>query len=373
MSASVVHDDFPITRNYAFLNHAASSPLPRVAVEALREYAADWSEHGPALRQKWLEKIESTRSTLASRLGCQPSEIAFCQNTTAAICCVANGVDWQPGDNVVLANVEYPANVYPWWAQDQRGVGLKFVRPENGRIRLEDFFAAADGRTRVMAVSHVQFATGFRADLDKLGTFCRDREILLLVDAIQSFGVFPINVKVSQISALACGVHKWLLCPPGLGFLYCDKDLCERLKVWCPGAESVVRPQEYLNYDLTYREGARRFEGGSLNLASTYCLEAVLAMLHEVGDEQVLRRVRRLTDHLCSGLRDRGCRVFSSRVDDEWSGIVLFTLEKHPSGRVVDALAKSGIITSVREDRIRVSPHFYNSEEEIDRLLAALP
>lgn len=373
MDQCALQDEFPITRNYAFFNNAGVAPLPRVAVNALAEYAADSSQHGWVDRPKWMEKTSSAKALVAAKIGCDVAEIAFCANTTTGISFVANGIDWRPGDNVVLANVEYPANVYPWWAQEQRGARLKFVSPANGRLRLEDYLAAIDDRTRAVAVSHVQFAAGFRMDLDALGKFCEERGIMLVVDDIQSLGVFPIDVRASRVSALACGVHKWLLSPLGLAIFYCRKDLCEKLTVWSPGADSVVRGPDYLDYSMKLREGAGRFENGALNLASIYALEAVLRMMNDLGADAIEKRVKDLTDRLCAGLAERGCDVFSPRGAGEWSGIVVFTHKQHSPAQIVDALKRQGVITLVREGRVRVSPHFYNSAEEIDRLLRALP
>jgi len=365
--------DFPIRASYAFFNHAGTSPLPRVAAEAVAGYASEFSRHGWMSRGRWNATLQSCRRLIAGKMGCEPSEIAFCANTTAGIGFAANGINWRPGDNVVLANVEYPANVYPWWAQQHRGVTLKFVQDRGGRLRLEDYFDAIDGRTRAVAVSHVQFATGCRIDLEALGEFCEKRGVLLVVDAIQSLGALPVNVRTARVAALACGSHKWLLSPLGLGIFYCRKDLCERLRVWAPGAESVVRkPGTYLDYRLDLREGAGRFEAGSLNLAAICGLEAVLRMMESIGEQRIERRIRSLTDHLCRGLQERGCELVSSRAEGEWSGIVVFSHPKCPARDVVDALARRQVIVALREGRVRVSPHFYNTEDEIERLLRAV-
>jgi len=372
MRTESFHHEFPINEHYLFFNHAATSPIPRVAVEALQEYARDASQNALMNSRAWT-KAGSARKLFAAKIRCEESEAALTKNTTAGISIVANGLDWRPGDNVVLANIEFPSNVYPWWAQEQRGVELKWVTPVGSRLKLEDYCAAVDDRTRVVAVSHVQFCTGFRANLDALGKFCKEHDILLVVDAIQSCGALPIDVKKSQISALACGVHKWLLSPPGLGLFYCEKQLCEKLKVWSPGAGSVVRPGEYTNYDLTYPEGTTRFSSGSTSVIAACALEAVLKMMAEIGEDQIQARIKHITDHLCAGLLERGYSVFSSRDDGEWSGIVVFEHEKHAAKEVTDKLAKHNIITCVRDGRVRVAPHFYNTEEQIDTLLATLP
>jgi len=370
---SLPADDFPIKANYAFFNHAGTSPLPRVAAEAVAEYANDFSRHGWVNRARWTTTLQSCRRLIAGKIACEPSEIAFCANTTTGIGFVANGIDWRAGDNVVLANVEYPANVYPWWAQQHRGVSLKFVQDRGGRLRLEDYFSAIDERTRAVAVSHVQFATGFRIDLDALGAFCEKRGVLLVVDAIQSLGALPVNVRAPRVAALACGSHKWLLSPLGLGIFYCRKDLCGSLRVWAPGAESVVRPPDtYLDYRLQLRDGAGRFEAGSLNLAAICGLEAILRMMETIGEQEIERRIRSLTDHLCRGLLQKGCELFCSRAEGEWSGIVVFSHPKCSAKDVVDALARQQVIAAVREGRVRVSPHFCNTEDEIERLLKAV-
>lgn len=372
MHADQLRRDFPITENYIFFNHASVSPIPRVAVEALEEYARYSSRYALMEGRMW-EKVGAARSLFAEKIACDTSEVALTQNTTTGIALVANGLDWRPGDNVVLANIEFPSNVYPWWTQEQRGVELKWVQPVDGRLTLEGYQAAVDDRTRALAVSHVQFSTGYRADLDALGAFCKERGLLLVVDAIQSCGAITIDVKRMQISALACGAHKWLICPPGIGFFYCEKELCEKLKVWSPGAGSVVNASEYTSYDLTYADGAARFEGSSKSLPGACALEAVLKMMAEAGQENIQARIKHLTDRLCTGLEQQGYSIFSPRGDREWSGIVVFDHKEHPADQLVAMLTKRKIITCLRGGRVRVSPHFYNTDEQIDSLLAALP
>jgi len=372
MRTESFRDEFPINESYLFFNHAGVSPIPLVGVEALEEYALESSQNA-LITGRAYARVNSLRGLIAEKINCKPSEIALCLNTTAAISILANGVDWQPGDKVVLADVEYPANVYPWWAQEHRGVQLKFVRPQNGRIDLESYYQAVDDRTRVVTVSHVQFAAGFRIDLHALGAFCKERGILLVVDAIQSCGALPINVKRPHIRTLACATQKWLLSPPGLGFLYCEKELCEKLRASSPGAESAVRPGEFLDYDLTYAEGARRFEAGCISLPAAYALEAVLKIMRQAGEEWIQQRIKHLIDRLCAGLEEHGYEVYSSRNENEWSGIVIFTHEDRSSRHIVSALAKNRIIASVRSEGVRVAPHFYNTDEQVDALLATLP
>ena len=369
----VLQDEFPISSNCAFFNHAGMAPLPRGAADAILKYMHESSYTGFVQRAQLAERFASTRELVAQMTGCTAADVAFCANTTTAISFVANGLDWRPGDNVVLANVEYPANVYPWWAQAARGVALKFVSPKNERLTPEDYIAAIDDSTRVVTVSHVQFANGTRLDLEPLGRFCHERGIAFVVDAIQSCGVLPIDMAQSRISALCCGSHKWLLCPPGIAFFCCEKGFAERLHVWGPGSDSVKRGPSYLDYALEYREGPRRFESGSLAIPCVYALEAMLMLLHGVGEAAIAAKVKSLTDRLCSGLEARGCTVHSPRGSGEWSGIVAFTHRAHGPGEIVNTLQAKGVITCVREGRVRVSPHFYNTNDEIDRLLEALP
>lgn len=369
MNITEIREQFPITKRMAFLNHAAVAPIPTCTLDAMTQMLREVSEGGDTPSKGWDRKIERTRALAAELIGASPKEIAFVKNTTEGILLVANGIDWREGDNVVLPEQEFPANVYPWLNLKRLGVEARFVPVTDGRVPFEETEARVDERTRCIAISFVQFASGFRADLKRLGELCERRGILLCVDAIQGLGALQLDVKDCKIHFLSADGHKWLLSPEGAGIFYCDGSVLERLRLPNKGWMGVVNPGDYLNYDETPAPSARRFECGSYNTAGIIGLGATLEFLLDVGIEEIEERVIAITDMLCDGLRERGCSIYSSRRPGETSGIVCFSHAAHDSVELERTFRQNSIITCVRSGRVRVSPHFYNSEEEIEKLV----
>ena len=365
---------FPVTERWAFLDHAAVAPLPDVAVAALREYGDSLAANGIAAVRDWTHRIRHVRE-LGRRLVNTPSadDVFFVPNTTHGIGVVAEGFPWQPGDNVVLPADEYPANQYPWLNLAARGVEARRVPTRAGRVLVDDLRAAMDARTRVLAVSAVQFATGFRADLDTLGELCREKGVFFFVDAIQALGAFPIDVQRTPIDALAADGHKWLLGPEGAGIGYVRREWVERLHPIGVGAFSVTRPLEFSTIDFTLKPHAGRWEGGALNVPGITAFGASLELLLDAGIPALRERVLGLTDYLCEHAAAAGWEVYSSRRPGEASGIVSLAVPGVPAEAVVAACRDAGVIVNARAGRVRVSPHGYNSEGEIDRFVAAVP
>ncbi|MBI3759902.1 MAG: aminotransferase class V-fold PLP-dependent enzyme, partial [Deltaproteobacteria bacterium] len=290
---------------------------------------------------------------------------------------VANGISWATGDNVVSNNLEFPANVYPWMALESRGVSLKRVRDEDGRVPFDRLAAAIDRRTRLVAVSAVQWSNGFRTDLVRLGELCKSKGVLLFVDAIQALGVNTIDVRAMNIDFLSSGGHKWLVSPEGTGIFYCRRELICHLRPFSIGYMSVKQDYEHEVREFRLedlREDARRFDNGVYNLAGICALGASLDLLLEIGIDQIQIRVKHLTDTLVEGLRSKGWKLHSPRSASEWSGIVSFSSEKHdPAALRKHLKSEFKIVLANRQGRLRASPHFYNSPDEIQTLLEALP
>ncbi len=366
-------EEFPITRDWAYLNHAATSPIPQRVADAMKAAVDGLVRRGKMSSTLIVEGFRRCRANAAKLLNVEPDDVAFVPNTTEPIAYVANGLEWLDGDNVLLADIEYPANVYPWWAQERKGVELRWVKSEEGRLRVQDFAAAITERTRVLAVSTVEFSTGFRNDVAALGELCRERGVLLVVDAIQSLGALRLDAKAANIDVLACGGHKWLLSTAGAGLMYCRRDIIDRLGAANAGAGSMVNVEPYLDYRFEPRPDARRFESGSSNVVGIIGLGAALELLNEVGPANIEERSRRLTDRACEGLRSKGYSIYSSREEREWSGIVMFECGGHDGREIVKSLAEQKICISLRAGRLRMAPHFYNNEADIDRCIAALP
>ncbi|MDB5355014.1 MAG: Aminotransferase [Phycisphaerales bacterium] len=373
-------DAFPVLRNWAFFNHAGVSPLPRVAADAFHIFAQQ-AQQGAYLGTNWYADIEKLRQSAATMMNARRDEIAFVKNTSEGISIVANGIDWQFGDQVVTSSVEYPANVYPWMEQ-ARSCGIKLVmvpeeKDDHGRrsVPLEKLLAAAaDPKCRLVTISHVEYASGQRHDLAAIGDFCRKNGKLFCVDAIQSLGVFPVDVQAMKIDFLSADGHKWLLGPEGAGVFYCRRELIERTRPLMVGWMNVVDAKNYGDYNYRLRPDAGRFECGTHNIPGLLAFKASFDLLHAIGTEQLSRRIKEITDRLIIGLMLKGYQVISPRNDLQWSGIVSFTSPMHSHEQIVLALRKQHHIEiALREGRLRASPHFYNTEEQIDRLIDVLP
>ena len=371
---------FPILRHMDFFNHAGVAPISGAAGKALRRYA-DQAESAAYCGSAWYQQAKQIKSLTANFIGAAgPDEIAFVANTSTGLNMVARGLDWRSGDQVVITNVEYPANRYPWQDLERLGVELIQVRQQaDGRVAIEDILAAISDRTRVVAISHVQYGSGFKVDLVPISQAVHRVGGYLCVDAIQSVGVMKVDVDAMGIDFLAADGHKWLLSPEGCGIFYCRHELIDVLHPAVVGWMNMVDSSNYGDYRFEFEPTAKRFEPGSYNIPGILALGASLKLLQEIGIEQIWSQVEQLTARLCQGLQDKQYRVFSPRHDGQRSGIVVFDPPEQqgratPSvGAIVAALAARDIIIVVREGRLRASPHFYNTAEQIDALVDALP
>jgi len=372
MDWTALRTEFPATRRWAFLDHAAVAPLTARARDALAEWAADLADNGVASEPHWLKRIEEVRGLAGRLLGCDPLDVAFVKNTSEGVGIVAEGFPWRPGDNVVLAEEEYPANVYPWLNLAGRGVEVRRVPSRGSRILLDDLRAALDGRTRVVSLSWVEFSSGFRNDLAAVGSLCRERGIHFFVDGIQGLGVLPLDVRALPVDFLSADGHKWLLGPEGLGVFYARRELVGLLHPVGVGWNSVVGSFDFSQIDFTLKPHAGRWESGTLNVGGVHAFGASLGLLLRLGIPAVSARVLELTDYLCERARRAGLEVFSSRAPGERSGIVSLVVPGADAKALARRCRGEGIVVSARAGRVRVSPHCYNTPEEIDRAVAAL-
>jgi selenocysteine lyase/cysteine desulfurase len=370
---------FPVLKKWTYFNHAGVAPLPKAAADAARRVTTE-AEAGAYLDTTWYPELTNIRADSAALINAEPGEIALVKNTSEGISIVARGIDWKPGDRIVTAAVEYPANVYPWMeAVRTHGVELVMVPEETDgdgrrRVSIEKILTEAEHpRTRLVTLSHVQFASGQRLDIARVGGFCREKRILFNVDAIQSVGILTVDVKAMNIDFLSADGHKWMLGPEGAGIFFIRQELQDRIRPLSIGANSVINFQDYGNYDFTLRPDATRYESGTLNIPGFIAMHAAIKLLREVGIENIASRCKRLTDRLIDGLELRGYQIISPRSGDAWSGIVSFTTTSRPHAEIQKSLrADRSIEIAVRENRLRASPHFYNTEEQIDVLLEAL-
>ena len=356
------------------MNHAGVAPLSRRVQDAMAGFIADATLNGAVNSDQWAETAEVCRAAAAQLINADTTEIAFMKNTTQGILIAANGIDWREGDNVVTTAVEFPANIYPWWSLKERyGVQTRMVPERDGCIHVEDIASAIDARTRALTISHVEFASGFRNDVQALGDLCREHNIWFIVDAIQSLGAIEVDVKSCNVDILAADGHKWLLAPEGAAIFYCADEKLEQLINTNVGWSSVVNPRDFLNYDLTQKPDATRFEEGSYNSVGLYGLKAAIDLLLDVGISTIEASVLELTKRLIEGLEARGYRVNTPKADSDRAGIVIFESDRYTPTEIYEKLHAEGIITAERGSGVRVSPHFYNTTFEVERLLEVLP
>ena len=366
---------FPITNRAIYLNHAAVSPLPTPTVEAIESQLKDVRDNGSINFRSWIAVKERARSLLAKLLGARPEQVAFMRNTSDSLSTVANGLDWRMGQNVVTFRREFPANIYPWLRlRDSFGVEVRMCEERDGRVDMEELENLVDENTRVIAISHVQYASGFRANLERLGRIARKRDALLVVDVIQSLGVLPLNVEAELIDVAAGASHKWLLGPEGVGYLYLSDRARERLQPTLVGWTSVPNPEDYNNFDQGWNTGTLAWETGTGPTALIHGLNASLELLKATGTERIAAYLETLTDCLCEYLSFRNYHVISSRDLGQKSQIVCIQHRRGASAmQLYSQLKSNNIITAPRGDRLRIAPHFYNSFDEIDKLVSALP
>ncbi len=364
-----VREEFPIAQDTVYLNHAAISPLSSTARESLDGLSDILGRKGMLAEEEIFGRIAVIRRSAAELIGASPAEIAFVKNTTQGVLIAAGGIRWKEGDNVVMPAIEFPANVYPWMGLWPRGVELRMVEPDEGSVTAEMLEDVCDRRTRAVTVSWVQFSTGQRTDLEELGEFCRGRGIYLHVDAIQGLGALDIDVRRAKIDFLSAGGHKWMLALPGTGIFYCRRELLDELDVPNPGWTGVVNPRDFLDYDFTYRDEASRFEEGSLNLHGIYALGVSIDRLLRLGPGAVERRIMSLTGRLADGLGGSGFDVRSPLGDGERSGIICFGREGEDARDIFARLTDGGVVCSLRENAVRLSPHMYNTEDECDMVI----
>jgi len=372
-------DAFPVLQHWTFFNHAGVAPLPRIATDQIRRYANQAQMQG-YIGSNWYVDIEHLRKLSAKLIGAHRDEIAFVKNTSEGIATVAQGIDWQWGDVIVTTNVEYPANIYPWMDLVRtRGVKLDMVpeiqRPDGAHeVPIDAIVRAAENpKCKMIALSMAEYASGQRHDVERIGQFCRDNGKLFCLDAIQAVGIMPVDVVKMNVDFLSADGHKWMLGPEGAGIFYCRRALLERTRPLMIGWMNVVNAQNYGHYDFTLRPDAGRFECGTYNVPGLLGLLGALTLIDEVGVEVIFARVQMLLDRLTDGLRAKGYQIVSPREPIARSGMLSFKSHGHSHELIVKKLRESRIEIAKREGRLRVSPHFYNTEEQIDKLLELLP
>lgn len=366
----------PIARRFAYFDHAAVGPLPEPTRAAIAHWLQQAAEVGDTVWPEWNRQAEQARHHAAALIGAGPDEIALVPNTTAGINYIAQGFPWQPGDNVVTLANEFPSNAYPWQNLAALGVECRLVPVPGGIVDLNRIAAACDERTRIVSLSWVGYATGYRLDLQEIAYFLQQRNIRFFLDAIQGLGVFPLDVRTTPVDFLAADGHKWMLAPEGAGVLYIRRELLDVIRPVHVGWNSVQRPYDFGRIDFRLKPTAARYEGGSANMAGQIGLAASLNLLRELGvspqASPVGEAVIAIAQHAREELQRLGATIMSPCVAGHESGIVTFTLPNVEPALIRERLLAVGVVVSCRGGGVRISAHGYNNEEDVARLIEAL-
>jgi cysteine desulfurase / selenocysteine lyase len=367
------HHEFPVTRKKIFLAHAGDCPLPRRVAEAIAGYAQQCAT-GDQERFVYPAILEEGRKLAAQLLACQSSEVAFVGPTSLALSFIASGLKLRRGDNILVYFEDYPSNVYPWMALAEQGVEVRLMNTRGlGVIRLRDVIGQVDENTRLVALASCHFISGYRIDIPAIGKFLRERNILFCLDAIQTLGAFPTTVEA--VDLLAADAHKWLLGPCGAGVMYVRASVQGAINPPIYGWHSVNCPDFVAQEQIVFRSGSHKYEAGTQNLLGLVGLVTAMELLLELGVENISRELLRKRARLVPGLQAKGGTVLQADAPVEnASGIVSFHRPGADLAALHQKLADAGIVTSLRTDRtgqkyIRLSPHFYNSDAELDRVL----
>ena len=371
MNLEKIRKEFPVTEELIFFDHARVAPLPERVRKVVTTFVEDATRFGTAHYETWMIGIEQSRKSFARLINAGTDEVAFVKNTSEGLSIVANGLDWKSGDNVVIPDIEFPANVYPWWNLKRLGVETRMVHAVEGRVLFDDLVKQVDARTRLISISSVECNSGFRCDLNRIGALCKEKDILFCVDAIQSLGILTIDVKRDHIDFLSADGHKWMLSVEGLGGFYISREVLEKVYPVTVGWGNMVNAADYMNYEFVFRPDAQRFEEGSPNTMSIHAFGAALDLLLETGIENIEQRVMALGDTILEQLQRRGLNIYSSTRPEERSGNIAFVMNQDIS-RLYEWMLENKVKLTVRDGLVRLSPHFYNSEEEILRFFDLL-
>jgi cysteine desulfurase/selenocysteine lyase len=365
---------FPITERYIYMNHASVSPPSIEVRDAMAQLMDGVTRHGCRKFPEWEQSNDWARSAAARLVNAQPHEIAFLRNTSEALSVVANGVTWQPGDNIVGISVEFPANIYPWLRLARESqVELRLQEAHNGWVDVDELLSRIDERTRLVSVSWVEFGSGQRLDIRRIGKFCRERDILFVVDAVQGLGALQLDVEVDCVDAFAAAGHKFLLGPKGVALLYVSDRVLEQIRPTVIGWTAVKNFRDYQIHDFDFREGAARFEGGTLNEVGICGLGHAIDLFLTAGPIRIEQYLLSLSEYLSQRLADKGYAVLNSGKAEERSAIVVCEHPDRSADEIFARLEERNIVVSSRLGRLRIAPHFYNSREDVDALMDALP
>ncbi len=358
---------FPVTAQKIYLNHAAISPFSTRVTDRL-EWFLDERQFGSIDVFKAADELrQKTRQTLAQLINARPEDIAFITNTSEGFNHLVNGLQWQSGDEIIIPDCEFPSNMYPFLNLERKGVVVKKIPAPNGIVDFSRIKEAVTNKTRLISISYVEFSSGFRNDLPAIGQFCKDNGIIFSVDGIQGLGALPLDVESCQIDFLSNGGHKWLMGAMGAGFMYIAPHLFKKLEPAFTGWLAVENAWQFLDYRLDLLPDARRFEYGTANFLGITALSASVELLSEVGLKNVEQHLIHLGGLLVSELEKLGLTFVNSKDKAHWSGI--YSFKANNADALFRELESQQIVCSLRNGLIRIAPHFYNTENEMEELI----
>lgn len=363
---------FPyLQQGIIYFNHASSGPFSSLVTERLTKLLKEKSEKNIDDYSSFLKVVDETKELLAQIINCDIERIAFVDNTSNGLNIIAQSVDWNQGDRILLNDLEFPANVYPFLNLKKRGVEVDFVKSVNGIVNAEQIIESVKPKTRMISVSFVQFLSGYKVDLDKIGNYCRANNIIFCVDGIQGIGAVNIDVQKSKIDFLSCGTQKWLLGMQGLAFIYINENLQRKINPISVGWLSVNNAWNLLDYKLDLKTTANVFQSGTLNSFGIYAFNTSLKLIDNIGFNNIEKQVLSNTIYFLEKLKNIGLKPILGDCNEvNLAGIITYKPEN--AEKIFNELTRKKIICSLREGLIRFSPHFYNTKQEIDIVVGEL-
>ncbi|MCU7905429.1 MAG: aminotransferase class V-fold PLP-dependent enzyme [Candidatus Thiodiazotropha sp. (ex Epidulcina cf. delphinae)] len=365
---------FALDPDIIYLNHAAVAPWPNRTREAVCSFARENNRQGSIDYPRWLRAEDSLRSLLAELIHAPDlADIALLKSTSEGLSLIAHGLDWQPGDNIVSIAQEFPSNRIVWESLKGQGVEVRLLDLQQaGNDPERELVALCDNHTRLLAVSSVQYADGRRMQLDTLGAYCRQRCTLFVVDAIQSLGALPFDLRQSQADVVVADGHKWMLGPEGLALFYCRPELRDKLRLHQYGWHMIQAMGDFDRTDWCPADTARRFECGSSNMLGVHALQASLSLILEIGLEKIFSRIQANTDEIIEQVDALGFELLTPRAHDKRAGIVTFRVPEKDNQALYHRLMEQRVVCAYRGGGIRFSPHFHNTIEQIRTAFARL-
>jgi selenocysteine lyase/cysteine desulfurase len=363
---------FPyLSKGVVYFNHASTAPMSSRVKESINELLYLKSYGKIDDYKELLRRADESKQLLGKIINTTSDRIAFTSNTSSGLNILAQGIKWENGDEVILNDVEFPANVYPFLNLKSKGVKIDFVKSENGIVTAEDLIHSITPKTKLISVSYVQFLSGYRIELEKLGSTCKEKGIILSIDATQGLGALTLDVQKCSIDFISCGTQKWMLGLQGMAFIYISEELQSILKTASVGWLSVENAWDLIDYDFTLKKTANRYQPGTLNTFGVYAINASLKMFDEFGFNNIEEQVLSNSKYLIEQLADTGftplLKNFSKK---NFAGIISF--KREDAEDIFNYLQTKNIVIAVREGIVRLSPHFYNTKDEIDKVVAKL-